>query len=166
MAAHLCRVKRSLNEVGGMIHKAARGAGIPIGLADELAAAGVRLIGTGGAAAEVTQALTDETGVAFTGPAAIDAALCDRAEQRLSDVETPALLVAMVAARQVDVTAEVQGSDVVLKPGATQAEKPTGPVVIPDADWAKWDALAAKTYVPATEESRLSGAGAGLTDND
>jgi hypothetical protein len=31
---------------------------------------------------------------------------------------------------------------------------------------AKWQALAAKTYVPETEQSRLGGAGAGLNDND
>ena len=39
----------------------------------------------------------------------------------------------------------------------------------PDVDALVWDmavAMAAMTYVPATEESRASGAGAGLTDND
>ncbi len=33
-------------------------------------------------------------------------------------------------------------------------------------DWEALTALAARTYAPATEESRLKGAGAGLTDND
>ncbi|RMH40079.1 MAG: DUF3726 domain-containing protein [Alphaproteobacteria bacterium] len=33
-------------------------------------------------------------------------------------------------------------------------------------DWAALNALAARTYAPATEESRMKGAGAGLTDND
>ena len=37
---------------------------------------------------------------------------------------------------------------------------------VPEALWAKVDALAAQTYVPASEQSRASGAGAGLTDND
>ena len=32
--------------------------------------------------------------------------------------------------------------------------------------WAKLESLAAKTYVPATDESRRRGAGAGLIDND
>jgi hypothetical protein len=39
-------------------------------------------------------------------------------------------------------------------------------VYISDENMAKWQALAAKTYVPETEQSRLGGAGAGLTDND
>lgn len=34
------------------------------------------------------------------------------------------------------------------------------------ADWARLEALAANTYAPDTEESRLRGAGAGLSDND
>jgi len=34
------------------------------------------------------------------------------------------------------------------------------------ADWAAATRLAEKTYVPASESSRLGGAGAGLTDND
>ncbi|MEM8976063.1 MAG: DUF3726 domain-containing protein [Pseudomonadota bacterium] len=37
---------------------------------------------------------------------------------------------------------------------------------VPDALWAQVDVLAARTYVPASEQSRASGAGAGLTDND
>ncbi len=37
----------------------------------------------------------------------------------------------------------------------------------PDGDdWAFLEALAARTYAPATEASRLKGAGAGLSDND
>lgn len=35
-----------------------------------------------------------------------------------------------------------------------------------DSDWATLNRFAHRTYVPATEESRLKGAGAGLSDND
>ncbi|MCY3876854.1 MAG: DUF3726 domain-containing protein [Rhodobacteraceae bacterium] len=35
-----------------------------------------------------------------------------------------------------------------------------------DSDWAKLEELAARTYAPASDESRLLGAGAGLSDND
>ncbi len=42
----------------------------------------------------------------------------------------------------------------------------TGGVVIADAVWRRFNALAALTYVPASDHSRLSGAGAGLSDND
>ncbi len=37
---------------------------------------------------------------------------------------------------------------------------------VPDALWAGFERLAARTYVPETEQSRLTGAGAGLLDND
>lgn len=39
-------------------------------------------------------------------------------------------------------------------------------VAVDDADWSRVIELAARTYVPATNESRLRGAGAGLDDND
>lgn len=39
-------------------------------------------------------------------------------------------------------------------------------IEVSDQDWAGLQKLAATYYVPATEESRLSGAGAGLNDND
>ncbi len=35
-----------------------------------------------------------------------------------------------------------------------------------DPDWSKLEEFAARTYAPATDESRLLGAGAGLSDND
>lgn len=44
---------------------------------------------------------------------------------------------------------------------------PTATRAIPAAaDWRALDDLAARTYAPATEESRRAGAGAGLSDND
>ena len=42
----------------------------------------------------------------------------------------------------------------------------TGGVNTPLSVWRAMDALAKRTYVPATEESRARGAGAGPTDND
>jgi len=41
-----------------------------------------------------------------------------------------------------------------------------GPVDIADEIWEGLSAFAHRTYVPASEASRLKGAGAGLTDND
>lgn len=49
--------------------------------------------------------------------------------------------------------------------GNPTRSEPTSVGVAPE-DWAVLKALAARTYVPATEESRLRGAGAGLRDND
>ena len=48
---------------------------------------------------------------------------------------------------------------------ATPTDPPTGYDVNEDI-WTKLETLAAKTYVPATDESRRRGAGAGLIDND
>lgn len=41
-----------------------------------------------------------------------------------------------------------------------------GPISVDEDLWAQLDELASHSYVPATEASRLSGAGAGLSDND
>ena len=43
---------------------------------------------------------------------------------------------------------------------------PTAGVSTEISDWRRLDEFAKRTYVPATEVSRLSGAGAGTTDND
>ena len=40
------------------------------------------------------------------------------------------------------------------------------PAATADGSWTQIEQLAHKTYVPASDASRLSGAGAGLTDND
>jgi hypothetical protein len=37
---------------------------------------------------------------------------------------------------------------------------------LPDAAYTEWSALAARLLVPESDASRLSGAGAGLSDND
>ncbi|MGE3872629.1 MAG: DUF3726 domain-containing protein [Parvibaculaceae bacterium] len=42
----------------------------------------------------------------------------------------------------------------------------SGGIAISDELWRRFDALAVLTYVPASEQSRLAGAGAGLSDND
>jgi hypothetical protein len=46
------------------------------------------------------------------------------------------------------------------------AEPVPGAVAIPDGLWRRFGRLAALTYVPQSEQSRLTGAGAGLSDND
>ena len=44
--------------------------------------------------------------------------------------------------------------------------EPSGSLFIKDKSWREIEDLAANTYVQETEQSRLTGAGAGLTDND
>ncbi len=43
---------------------------------------------------------------------------------------------------------------------------PTTVALVDENDWRRCERLAARTYVPATEESRLKGAGGSHTDND
>jgi len=47
-----------------------------------------------------------------------------------------------------------------------QMHAPAGPFDVDEQIWQRLNKLAAQTYVPETESSRLSGAGAGLVDND
>ena len=64
----------------------------------------------------------------------------------------------------------VEGVVITALPGSQwrdqEAEPKIGAVSIPDAVWRRFDVLAALTYVPPSERSRLTGAGAGLSDND
>jgi hypothetical protein len=55
---------------------------------------------------------------------------------------------------------------VIRKQGYVSAKPMVGPVEIPTDVWSTLTQLAAMTHVPATDASRKSGAGAGLTDND
>ncbi|MEM8703695.1 MAG: DUF3726 domain-containing protein [Pseudomonadota bacterium] len=55
----------------------------------------------------------------------------------------------------------------VLRAETTASWQPRHALVSPDPDsWNRLTMLAHRTYAPATEESRLRGAGAGLSDND
>jgi hypothetical protein len=51
-------------------------------------------------------------------------------------------------------------------PEAGSAPDSRGPHVVADSAWSRLEALAQRTYAPATEASRILGAGAGLSDND
>lgn len=157
-------MKRSLNETGGMIHKAARGAGLPLGHADDLAAAGVRYVATGGAAAEITRDLRSPDGVWLRGPQLIDNVLVSDQPVTYAQCPSAQLMVAMAVQR--GITASIDGQAVVLSPATAKPAPLAGPINVSEADWRDWSDLAARTYVPATEESRSAGAGAGLTDND
>jgi len=69
---------------------------------------------------------------------------------------------ALLEGRADDVTVVV-GAD----PGKGLTHRPrTAGVSIPISTWRILEALAKRTYVPASEESRARGAGAGTTDND
>lgn len=212
----------SLNEIDVSAKRAARGVGLPWGLAEEAGKAARWLCARGLAGVSVlvplllddqqqpVAALAPITGDAWTPagaylcPLITGAALADdsgeivrRRTIVLHDLRAPLLLLPFVSrlARQEgtalrydwgqgranlapDGAAEVSGD--ILTQHCETAEIAVGgeahfsnplregfePVGVDAAFWEKLQKLAALTYVPASEHSRLAGAGAGLSDND
>ena len=169
----------SINEVAGTVLKAARGAGIPLGQAEDMARVAGYLVGIKGDVSVVTAALreppiaaqtkweanslTVSGSVAMIAPVICDAFRMGYETVTFSDPQHSAYIAAALAVEDVPLWWEgrtVKRGDCEILP-----TKP-GPVTVPRADWDIWLALAAKTYVPESETSRLAGAGAGLTDND
>lgn len=170
----------ALNEVGGMAVKAARGAGIPLGQAEDLGRIAIYLAGTSGDVRAITQALqeplnapdvqwgsgqiTIHAGAAvLIAPIVRDAFVmgCDHAT--LADAAHAPFVAATMA--EAGIALKWNGrtlarSDTTVVPAACK------PVTIARADWDIWASLAAQTYVPESDASRLAGAGAGLNDND
>lgn len=185
----------SYNEVQTLARKAASGAGLPHGIAEDIGQAAVWLSARGvDAIRVVVAALADHWPAILAGQAAIDALCCGETEEvALDDRDCGLLLIGLAGAAAMnaglglavrlgngDVVPLMRGSDVVdripsavalrllsdavgdvsacfgaRRPAATDAEA-----------YAAALGLAAKTYVPASELSRVQGAGAGTTDND
>ncbi|MCF6444957.1 hypothetical protein L1065_09405 [Nereida sp. MMG024] len=134
---------KSANEVMGLGIKAARGAGFDIGQAADFGAALVIHLCEGRNTAEITAALADPDGPITGMPARIDA-LYDPNESG-QDLFTGLALSYFQA---------------------SQGARPKPRLLLPKSLEAELTTLAAKTYVPASDGSRLAGAGASLLDND
>lgn len=171
---------RALNEIGSMVQKAGRGAGIPLGQAQDLGRIAIYLASTGGDVSAITRALQEpattvdmnwssEAVSVTSGPAALICAIIRDAFAMgydtavLADLDHAPLVGASLAESGVALKWEgrtlTRSDTTVLQPACK-------PVIIPAADWDVWEEYAAKTYVAETDASRLAGAGAGLTDND
>lgn len=170
----------SLNEVAGMVQKAAIGAGFPLGQAEDLGHVAFYLAGIGSDLRPVTRALQEEMHavdvrwtpdamtivsgpVVLIAPCVRDAFAMGCKVVTLADVAHAPLVAAYLAAEgtaQAWDGLEVRRSDTEILPVTYK------PLTIPKSDWSVWNALAARTYVPETAASRRAGAGAGLTDND
>lgn len=169
---------RSLNEVQGMVHKAARGAGVPLGHCEDISAAMPDFIALGGDMSALVAALNDphepwvdgHGSAIMAGPTAIDLARAGQGAQRINGADLPLLLHALVSMANrfgAGLICDVQGDCVVIAVGqGPSVDLPAGPVDIDSGAWAGLAALAALTLVPETDTSRSAGAGAGLTDND
>ena len=140
---------RSINEIQGLVLKAARGAGVPLGIAEDLWACVPHALANG-ALDDIADILWRDDHSALLGDiAALDARICG---QEVPDppATTPRLTDALAAA-----------SGLELVPKAVSGAHP-----VPDALWNRLVILAVRTHVPASAASRATGAGAGLTDND
>ena len=179
-------VTRSLGEAVSLAVKAVRGAGAPWGIAEEAGWA-IRWLGRAGLPGVEALANTLEAG--DLSPLSLGISIADR--RAVPDVIGPVpepLLVIPFLSRAVpegqaltldagETTARVWSDGAEPLPPARElrvidvcpAPEPPAPVTRIDAPaeaWALLESFAHRTYAPATEQSRQSGAGAGLTDND
>lgn len=173
-------MKCSQNELASLIKKAAMGCGYPEGLAKEISAAALLLSSHN---AEVALACLTNQGawcVALHGPAFFDQAYMALSmgdtqcvSDILHDVDCVEMLEALALAAQQNygLITEIDSRETETRLSVT-LDAPTpqpqrlGAMDVPETIYKALDALAQKTYVPATAASRLKGAGAGLTDND
>ena len=207
----------SLNEIEASMLKAARGAGMEWGLAEEAAQA-ARMLARAGVAFEATMlhllqaapwrndfviegdALRPREPEAWLCPIRVGACLSDLADRRLKRVERvlcPLLLLPFAArldrsirvgsdgawlsladhdarsrAGELPDRSSERAATVEIAPLEATAAKTRetlrrrGGVAIDMGAWRQLQAFEARTYVPASQRSRLHGAGAGAIDND
>lgn len=182
----------SVNELQGTLLKAARGTGLPLGLAEDLAfsAADIATRDTDQIVSEVLTCLSQAfhpatadlsaqgvimgQGNLLVGmPSALDLVSAGNGPVLLDGVPK-ALTEALIAGRERFESRAlwydwVGPSKIILH--AWKHDSFTAPmqperVEVDPQHWADLQSLAAKTYVPESEASRIAGAGAGLTDND
>lgn len=181
--------RRSVAEVQALLLKAGLGAKLPLGCAQDfsgmassfmcdpklfaMAAAAlegphhpVRLEGTD------AHRVIEQARIAMAAPAIWDAFQCGASRVVLHHLDWPQLLwPVLLRAEQLYGTAlsfdVTDSKTVMVSPSQSEALPQLGPPqAVPIEPLQVLNALAAKTYVPATEASRLAGAGAGLSDND
>jgi hypothetical protein len=182
----------AFNEVEGMTLKAARGLGASWGLAEEAGRACGWLARHGLPFAQPLLALEEAGALAGLPPACgsgtlvhaapvsglvAGAALVDRPEianWRLGEVVGPLMLLPFLAFRgggrivlpDPMSLADLARCAVEIGPGALAGWPVSRRARVDERDWDRLAAIAQRTYVPASAQSRATGAGAGLTDND
>ena len=163
------RMRVSRSEFEATVRKAARGADWPPSLAEDLSRAAGALAATGGPGGELALQMVEKDG-RDTLAATITAFELSLGGEAASVTGAPSELLqgcALCLGAEHDVGFDVAEDG----EGATIMAKPEESVEIVEifvdpAVWSRLGALAHKSYVPASEASRLAGAGAGLTDND
>lgn len=160
----MSKTEKSANEIEGLVLKAARGGGLPLGHAEDLASAAAYLDLDGLTECPV------KTGAALALPLALDAIMLGKGPQ-----EVPCEAVVMTAyakaaeavmGRTLKWRETRDGVVIEAFTAPCGASDPLGRRDVSEALLTHLEELAAKTLVPETEASREAGAGAGLTDND
>ncbi len=171
---------KALNEVASMVQKAALGAGIPLGQAEDLGRVATYLAGTGGDVAMIADVLDAphiqpdiswgadeiriaEGSVALTGPIVRDAFVMGIDRAVLADAKMARLVAAFLAVAGISAVVD---QETIARADKEPGPEPIGPADVPQDIWNCWSTLAALTCVPESGMSRSAGAGAGLTDND
>lgn len=198
----------SLNEVQVETRKAARGAGLPWGLAEEVGYAmawlAERGIDASGSLLDILNARTH--GDTAGDPLLAGISIADRAQKlaegevlAFAQIRQPVLVLPFMATaarlngrtvllRHEDALWSIRqgGEDPALLAAAAKRSRviavecraeelplrvkvqaqPSGRVEVDESIWRQLQRLAHRTYVPASEQSRLLGAGAGNIDND
>jgi hypothetical protein len=188
----------SLNEVEQLAQKAARGAGLPWGIAEDTGRAAAWIASRVGPWAATLLALLESPPPTEQSPLLLAGLLADSGTPvRLARVVSPLWsLPGLLATTRRPVLIHLDGASVGCNPGEEAGATITAaalaaidasalalsfaaPVAlphpltkrlrrspVPEGDWRRLTALAFLTYVPATERSRLTGAGAGLLDDE
>ncbi len=178
-------MKRSINEISGMVLKAGRGAGLPLGHCEDLALAAGYMAKTDPLSLDILPralkapfaaprvdfqadiTIVNGEQAVMVAPIVVDVLRAGHSVVSLADIDHPQIIFALCAACQIGVMHEFSGTKLTLSRSGEAAAPPSpSPATIAQSVWDALDALAQNTYVPATEASRLAGAGAGLTDND
>ena len=179
---------RSINEVETTLMKAAMGAGVPEGVARELASLAPKLMSDPQLLALSVPAIDrlhepvridgtnehvvlDAPGIVMAAPVISDHLVSGAARVIVHDLDHPKLLwPVLVRIEEVfGLRLSVERSDETLLVSQVKTSEiaPIGPPqLVPEEIMDKLGDLAARRYVPASEESRQVGAGAGLDDND
>ncbi|MCW1951709.1 MAG: DUF3726 domain-containing protein [Octadecabacter sp.] len=158
--------EKSANEIEALVLKAARGGGLPLGLAEDLAMAAAYLD-----LDKLTGCPCTNAGAAFAIPQALDAVAAGNGPKTVE--ADPAIVAAYIASAEVHCDQMLVWENTPdgtclhrFKPSSPPEKAPLGRRKVPQDLLTHLHELSVKTHVPETESSRVGGAGAGLTDND
>ena len=153
----------SINEIEALLSKAARGGGAPAGQASAFGKAGALHIARGFDAADVQGALDAlPGGPILSYPVQLTACL----SQGGGAVECPKQDLLRSYANGLPYAVDETEAGFTIDTTRFEKVKLPARITVTSKMIDGWRALAALTYVPETEQSRVGGAGAGLTDND